>query len=164
MNGYGRKDRRSSSYMSSDDSDSDCEAQPDHKVSRFVGNVAEKVVQPFEKATKMVVNPVFKLLFSPPKHGKKGKHGRHEDAYYGGQRMQHHSEHRMQHHSEHRMQHHSGQRMQNGGSHGKKYQDRFMAPQVPPHYDSVNPSHGSGRAVVEKFSEYSPASNISWGH
>ncbi|KAJ4883985.1 Uncharacterized protein Rs2_34078 [Raphanus sativus] len=148
MNRYGRKDQRNCSYMSSDDSDSDCEAQPNHKLSRFVGNVAEKVVQPFEKATKMVVNPVFNFLFSPPKHGKKGKHGRHEDEYYG--------EHRMQHYREHRMQH--------NGSHGKKYQDRFMAPQVPPNYDSVNPSHGNGRAVVEKSSEYSRASNTSWGH
>ncbi|KAJ4901836.1 Uncharacterized protein Rs2_15787 [Raphanus sativus] len=132
MNGYGRKDRRNSSYMSSDDSDSDCEAQPDHMVSRFVGNVAETVVQPFEIATKMVVNPLFNFLFSPPKHEKKTKHGRHEDAYYGGHRMQH------------------------NGSHGKKYQDRFMAPQVPPNCDSVNPSHGNGRAVVQ-------ASNICQG-
>ncbi|KAL0700911.1 hypothetical protein Bca4012_057033 [Brassica carinata] len=58
-------------------------------------------------ATKMVVNPVHNLLFSPPPPPKQGKRGR-----------------QGQHHSGHRMQHH--------GTHGMKHQDRFIAPQVPP--------------------------------
>ncbi|KAG2253363.1 hypothetical protein Bca52824_083499 [Brassica carinata] len=83
----GRKDRRSKTYRCDDsDSDSDFEAPPEHKVSRFVGDVSEQLVQPLEIATKMVLNPV-NLLFSPPPppKGKKGRQGQ----YHSGQRMQH---------------------------------------------------------------------------
>ncbi|KAJ0256194.1 hypothetical protein HA466_0091910 [Hirschfeldia incana] len=82
---HGRKDRRSKTYRCDDsDSDSDFEAPPVHKVSRFVGDVSEQLVQPLEIATKMVLNPVNLLFSPPPKPGKKCKQGQHS-----GQRMQH---------------------------------------------------------------------------
>ncbi|CAH8386504.1 unnamed protein product [Eruca vesicaria subsp. sativa] len=91
----GRKDRRSKNYRCDDsDSDSDYEAPPEHKVSRFVGGVSEQLVQPFEIATKLVLSPLDNLLFAPPpKHEKKGRQGQH----HSGQRTQHHSGQMMQH-------------------------------------------------------------------
>ncbi|KAF8080344.1 hypothetical protein N665_0952s0003 [Sinapis alba] len=90
---------------------------------------------------------------SQPHHSGKmgnGWQGRHEDAYHGGHGMQ-------QHHGDHGMKQHHGE-------YGMKHQDRLMAPQMSPHHVYMNPSHGSGHAVVVNASENWPVSSSGGGH